>query len=83
MKFNTKGLVYNLKTKQNLPINVQEAWEFLSDPRNLQRITPKNMEFWIFCLLSELYSTNTMCDLWMLLSEYFRTVSIHAVGPKS
>ena len=45
MKFNTKGLVYNLNTKQNLPINVQEAWEFLSDPRNLQRITPKNMEF--------------------------------------
>jgi len=45
MKFNTKGLVYNLKTKQNLPINVQEAWDFLSDPRNLQKITPENMEF--------------------------------------
>lgn len=37
--------LYQLHSKQKLPITVQEAWDFLSDPRNLKRITPDSMGF--------------------------------------
>ena len=34
-----------LKRTIKLPISVEEAWGFFSNPRNLQKITPKNMGF--------------------------------------
>ncbi len=37
--------IYTLKAKQNLPISLQEAWDFLSDPKNLKTITPDYMGF--------------------------------------
>lgn len=37
--------IYTLQSKQNLPISVEEAWLFLSDPRNLKTITPDYMSF--------------------------------------
>jgi ligand-binding SRPBCC domain-containing protein len=37
--------LYRLETVQNLPISQKEAWDFLSDPRNLKRITPEYMGF--------------------------------------
>lgn len=37
--------VYTLHTKQNLPISLEEAWSFLSDPKNLKVITPDYMGF--------------------------------------
>ncbi|MCL6266172.1 SRPBCC family protein [Flagellimonas myxillae] len=37
--------LYKLHTKQYLPISIMEAWEFLSNPKNLPNITPKHMEF--------------------------------------
>ena len=37
--------IYTLHKKQNLPISVDQAWEFLSDPRNLKAITPEYMGF--------------------------------------
>ncbi|WP_412985723.1 SRPBCC family protein [Pontimicrobium sp. IMCC45349] len=37
--------VYRLHTKQNLPITMEEAWAFLSDPKNLKTITPDYMSF--------------------------------------
>lgn len=37
--------VYTLHTKQNLPITLAEAWDFLSDPKNLKIITPEYMGF--------------------------------------
>jgi len=46
-EFSSKGLVYRLHTKQNLPITLQEAWNFLSDPKNLKAITPDYMGFQI------------------------------------
>lgn len=36
---------YTLHTKQNLPITLQEAWDFLSSPKNLKTITPDYMGF--------------------------------------
>ena len=37
--------IYRLHTHQNLPISVDQAWEFLSDPANLKIITPDYMGF--------------------------------------
>lgn len=37
--------IYRLHTKQNLPITVDEAWDFLSSPKNLKTITPDYMSF--------------------------------------
>ena len=37
--------VYDLKFTQVLPVSIRAAWEFFSNPANLQAITPKNMGF--------------------------------------
>ncbi|TJY35845.1 SRPBCC family protein [Pontimicrobium aquaticum] len=37
--------LYQLHKKQNLPISIDEAWEFLSSPANLKTITPDYMSF--------------------------------------
>lgn len=39
--------IYTLHKKQNLPISVNKAWEFLSSPKNLKTITPEYMGFHI------------------------------------
>lgn len=37
--------IYQLHKKQQLPISVEKAWLFLSDPKNLKTITPDYMGF--------------------------------------
>jgi ligand-binding SRPBCC domain-containing protein len=37
--------IFTKHTKQNLPITIEQAWEFLSDPKNLKVITPDYMGF--------------------------------------
>jgi ligand-binding SRPBCC domain-containing protein len=37
--------IYTFHRKQKLPITVEKAWEFLSNPRNLKTITPEYMSF--------------------------------------
>lgn len=37
--------IYTLNTKQKLPISLNEAWEFISNPKNLETITPDSMAF--------------------------------------
>lgn len=37
--------IYTLHSKQRLPISKTEAWNFLSDPKNLKVITPDYMGF--------------------------------------
>ena len=39
--------IYTFHRKQKLPITLNEAWEFLSNPRNLSTLTPKEMNFTI------------------------------------
>ena len=34
-----------IKTVQNIPISIEAAWEFFSNPANLQAITPPKMGF--------------------------------------
>lgn len=37
--------IYTLHKKQKLPISIETAWDFLSNPRNLKKITPEYMGF--------------------------------------
>lgn len=37
--------IYTKHAKQNIPISLQEAWDFLCDPNNLKTITPDYMGF--------------------------------------
>ncbi len=39
--------LYQLHSRQNLPISPKEAWAFLSNPANLKVITPEHMGFHI------------------------------------
>lgn len=39
--------VYTLKTVQKIPIPLQRAWDFFSNPANLKEITPNNLGFQI------------------------------------
>lgn len=38
-------MVHTLHTKQILPITIDQAWDFLSSPKNLKTITPDYMSF--------------------------------------
>ncbi|RTY95041.1 SRPBCC family protein [Flavobacterium sp. GT3R68] len=37
--------LYTLHNKQNLPITLDKAWDFISNPKNLTVITPTEMRF--------------------------------------
>ncbi len=37
--------IYTKTSKQSLPISIETAWEFLSNPNNLKKITPDYMGF--------------------------------------
>lgn len=37
--------MHTIKTIQQLPISMEQAWDFFSDPRNLNTITPDSMRF--------------------------------------
>ena len=38
-------ILYRLETIQKLPISIEQAWQFFSDPKNLKRITPNYLGF--------------------------------------
>jgi Uncharacterized conserved protein len=37
--------VYSFKTVQTIPVSLDKAWDFFSDPANLSTITPDEMSF--------------------------------------
>lgn len=37
--------LYQFKVKQLLPISLDDAWKFFSDPRNLSKLTPEYLNF--------------------------------------
>ena len=37
--------VHSIKTVQKIPVSLREAWDFFSNPANLQTITPNNVGF--------------------------------------
>ena len=38
-------MLYTIHKKQKLPVTLQEAWDFIADPKNLAVITPDSMGF--------------------------------------
>jgi ligand-binding SRPBCC domain-containing protein len=38
---------FSLKTVQKIPVSIETAWDFFSNPANLQAITPSNLGFQI------------------------------------
>lgn len=42
--------VYSLKAVQQLPVTIDQAWDFFSSPANLQLITPPEMHFKVISL---------------------------------
>lgn len=38
-------MVHSIKTVQQIPISIEEAWDFFSRPDNLKHITPADMGF--------------------------------------
>jgi ligand-binding SRPBCC domain-containing protein len=45
MIFEKQGNIYQLSASIKLPIDIKQAWSFLSDPANLKEITPPYMGF--------------------------------------
>jgi len=43
--FRYQSGVFTLETEQHLPITMQQAWHFFSNPYNLKQITPAEMGF--------------------------------------
>jgi ligand-binding SRPBCC domain-containing protein len=49
--------MHELRTSQFLPISKEQAWEFLSDPKNLAKISPQSLNFKITSKIdSKMYS---------------------------
>jgi ligand-binding SRPBCC domain-containing protein len=38
-------LTHSIKAVQKIPVSLQQAWDFFSDPSNLQAITPEDVDF--------------------------------------
>lgn len=49
-------MIYQLEQKQLIPANVEEVWEFISNPNNLKEITPDYLGFKVTSKMSQ----NTM-----------------------
>jgi ligand-binding SRPBCC domain-containing protein len=45
--------IYRLERRQHLPLDLETAWSFFSNPRNLERITPEDLHFHIMTELPE------------------------------
>ncbi len=45
--------MYTLTYSQNLPLTLEQAWEFISSPKNLKTITPEFMGFDIISSIEE------------------------------
>jgi ligand-binding SRPBCC domain-containing protein len=48
-----KGVIHKLKSIQNLPIDLREAWSFFSNAKNLLQITPPFLNLKVTSELSE------------------------------
>lgn len=45
--------IYQFRSKQNIPISINTAWEFFSNPNNLPKITPPGLNFEITSQLGD------------------------------
>lgn len=52
-EFQKQGAIYSLRASLKLPIELEKAWEFFSNPANLKEITPEYMGFNIISELDQ------------------------------
>jgi ligand-binding SRPBCC domain-containing protein len=45
--------LFQINRRQRLPLSIEEAWTFFSNPRNLQKITPPSLRFEVLSDLPE------------------------------
>lgn len=53
---------YQYKAEQFLPIDLEHAWNFFSNPKNLSKLTPKEMDFTILTDLPPAIFENMIID---------------------
>lgn len=53
---------YQYKAEQFLPIDLEQAWNFFSNPKNLSTLTPKEMEFTVLTELPAAIYKNMIID---------------------
>ncbi len=53
---------YQYKAEQFLPIDLEHAWNFFSDPKNLSVLTPKEMDFKVLTNLPAAIYNNMIID---------------------
>ena len=41
----TMSKIYSIQTTQNIPIDIDKAWDFFSKPENLKVLTPTHLDF--------------------------------------
>ena len=45
LSFRKHSGIFTLEARQELPISIEQAWDFFSSPKNLVKITPEHMGF--------------------------------------
>lgn len=53
IEFTKHSGIYTLRAKQELNISMDSAWDFFTDPKNLQKITPPHMGFEITSIVEK------------------------------
>lgn len=53
---------YQYKAEQFIPIDLEHAWDFFSNPKNLSTLTPKEMDFTILTELPAAIYENMIID---------------------
>ena len=57
MQISKQSNIYRLNHQHFLPLSIEQAWRFISTPQNLQKITPKELDFKITSpVTDEIYS---------------------------
>jgi ligand-binding SRPBCC domain-containing protein len=67
----------HLQTEQFLPISLEDAWDFFSSPKNLNRITPGDVKFKILNDVPEKMYPGTMImyDISPFLNIHFKWIT--------
>ena len=53
---------YQYKAEQFIPIDLEHAWDFFSNPKNLSTLTPKEMDFTVLTELPAAIYENMIID---------------------
>ena len=72
MEFSKVSGVYRLENHQFLPVSLSEAWNFFSNPTNLQSMTPKELDFKIKSLDAEKTYSGQIITYSIKLNKLFK-----------